>query len=151
MNVTYACPACEVGVRLTFDSKTPALVCPHCGERLAISGDAVAGDSVKRCLSCPSTDLYVRKDFPQRVGMAFVAAGVIGSSIAWYYMDVYWTFGILFATAIADFALYIVVGDALMCYRCQSQYRGVKEMNSHDSFDLEMHERYRQLAAQLEQ
>ncbi len=55
----------------------------------------------------------MRKDFPQRVGVALVAIGVVGSSIAWYHADLAWTFGILFATALADVLLYAVVGNAL--------------------------------------
>ena len=151
MNVTYACPACESGVRQQFDSETRELTCPHCGRRLRVPDDAVDETRIKRCLSCPSADLYLRKDFPQRVGVALVAVGVVGSSIAWYHMHVLWTFGILFATALVDVVLYVLVGDALMCYRCQSEYRGVDGMESHDSFDLETHEKYRQLAARIDQ
>jgi hypothetical protein len=42
-----------------------------------------------------------------------------------------------------------MVGNALMCYRCGAQYRGVAEMESHGQFNLETHEKYRQLAARL--
>jgi hypothetical protein len=59
------------------------------------------------------------------------------------------TFGILFATALADLVLFAVVGSALMCYRCQAQYRGVEQMDVHGSFNLETHERYRQMAARM--
>ena len=106
---------------------------------------------MRRCLVCPSTDLYVRKDFPQRVGVALVGMGIVGSSIAWYYCNLYWTFGILFATALVDVLLYAVVGEALMCYRCDAQYRGVDEIESHGQFDLETHEKYRQLAARMKE
>jgi DNA-directed RNA polymerase subunit RPC12/RpoP len=151
VNVTYACPSCDSGVRLPFDGETSELACPYCHDRVAIPADAVEGMRIRRCLTCPSTDLFVRKDFPQRLGVALVAVGIIGSSIAWYHMDVYWTFGILFATALIDVLLYALVGDALMCYRCQTQYRGVEEMDSHGGFDLETHEKYRQLAARIVQ
>ena len=112
--------------------------------------EAIAGRRIKKCLVCPSTDLYVRKDFPQRLGVALVGVGIVGSSIAWYYMHIYWTFAILFATALADVLLYFIVGEALMCYRCNALYRGAEEMDSHGPFDLETHERYRQLAARME-
>ncbi len=102
-----------------------------------------------RCLVCPSTDLFVRKDFPQRLGVLIVAVGIIGSSIAWHYAHLAWTFGILFATALADLVLFALVGNALMCYRCGAQYRGVEEMDAHGQFNLETHEKYRQLAARL--
>jgi len=151
MNVTYACPACEEGVRSHFDADTPELDCPHCQGKITIAPNAIEGSRVKRCLVCPSTELFIRKDFPQRLGVGLVVVGILGSSIAWYYSDVLWTFGILFATALIDVVLYTMVGDALMCYRCQAQYRSVEEMDSHGQFDLETHEKYRQLAARLEQ
>lgn len=150
VNVTYACPSCEEGVRIHFEADTSALNCPHCQGEIAIAKDAVEGDRVKRCLVCPSTDLFVRKDFPQRLGVGLVVVGIVGSSIYWYHGDVIMTFGILFATALIDVLLYMFVGDALMCYRCQAQYRSVAEMDSHGQFDLETHEKYRQLAARME-
>lgn len=149
MNITYACPACHEGVRAEFDAETRELPCPHCGERIAVGSDAVDDNRIVRCLSCPSTDLYIRKDFPQRVGVTLVILGIVGSSIAWYYSDLYWTFGILFATALIDVLLYTLVGDALMCYRCNAQYRGVKEMDTHGHFDLETHEKHRQMVARM--
>jgi hypothetical protein len=149
LNVTYACPACHEGTQSHFDADTKALKCNCCGQELAVPEDAVEGKRVVRCLVCPSTDLFVRKDFPQRLGVLIVATGIIGSSIAWYHAHLYWTFGILFATALIDVLLYTFVGDALMCYRCQAQYRGVEEMDAHGMFDLETHERHRQLNARL--
>jgi DNA-directed RNA polymerase subunit RPC12/RpoP len=150
VNITYACPSCHAGVRNHFEADAAELVCPHCQSQVTIPGQAIAGHRIQRCLVCPSTDLFVRKDFPQRLGVALVVIGIVGSSIAWGYANLYWTFGILFATALVDVVLYLLVGDALMCYRCQAQYRGVAEMDSHGQFDLETHEKYRQLAARME-
>lgn len=149
MNVTYACPVCHEGTRAEFDSHTHQLTCNACAQELTVPADAVDGSRVRRCLVCPSADLFVRKDFPQRLGVLIVLVGIVGSSIAWYYAQLYWTFGILFVTALVDVLLYTLVGDALMCYRCQAQYRGVAEMDSHGMFDLETHERHRQLSARL--
>ena len=150
MNVTFACPECERPVRTVFDATSKQLVCPACSTSIVIPDGAVEANSVRRCLICPSVDLYVRKDFPQRVGVALVLIGVIGSSIAWGYANVFWTFAILFGTALADLLLFLVVGNALMCYRCQAQYRGIEELKGHGAFDLETHERYRQLKARIE-
>lgn len=147
MHVTYACQACDVAVRHEFDETTASISCPHCQQQINLAVGAVEGRRVRRCLVCPSHDLYMRKDFPQRVGVLLVAIGVIGSSIAWYHANLGWTFGILFATALADLLLYSLVGNALMCYRCGAQYRGVAEMESHGQFNLETHEKYRQVAA----
>jgi hypothetical protein len=149
VNVTYACPHCGATNRAQFTADTREWTCLHCARQLAVPRDAIDGRQVRRCLVCPSTDLYVRKDFPQRLGVALVALGIVGSSIAWYHANLLWTFGILFATALADVLLYAFVGDALMCYRCQALYRDVDRMDAHGGFDLETHEKHRQLAARM--
>jgi DNA-directed RNA polymerase subunit RPC12/RpoP len=149
MHVTYACQTCHSAVRQEFDESTHSLACPQCQQRINLSPQAVEGSRVRRCLVCPSHDLYVRKDFPQRLGVLLVVIGVVGSSIAWYNASLVWTFGILFATALADLLLFALVGNALMCYRCGAQYRGVAEMETHGQFNLDTHERYRQLAARV--
>ena len=122
-------------------------MCSECSQEIAIPIEAIEGNAVRRCLACPSQDLYIRKDFPQRLGVGLVAIGVVGSCVAWYYESLGWTFGVLFATAAIDSLLYWLVGDCLMCYRCGAQYRGVAKMETHGRFDLETHEKYRQLAA----
>ena len=151
MNVTYACPRCAATCRAEFATDTDELLCQQCQSRLAVSEDAIEGRQVRRCLACPSTDLYVRKDFPQRIGVGLVVLGIVGSSIAWYQANLFWTFGILFGTALVDVLLYALVGDALMCYRCDAIYRGVEQMDSHGQFDLETHEKYRQLTARMKE
>jgi hypothetical protein len=151
MNVTYHCPACHrsTGEQLAADSAE--LACPHYYKHIAIPADAIQGNRLNQCLVCPSVDLYARKDFPQRLGVALVIIGFIGSSIAWANYQVFWTFAILFATALIDLLLYIIMGESLTCYRCGAQYRGFDEIELHGGFDLETHERYRQMAARLKE
>jgi hypothetical protein len=149
MNATFSCPGCHEAARQHFESASTGMTCPHCGQQIKFAAGSIEGDRLKRCLVCPSTDLYVRKDFPQRIGVLIVAVGIIGSSIAWSYANLPWTFGILFGTALFDLALFAVVGNALMCYRCGAQYRGTAEMDAHGQFNLETHEKYRQLAARV--
>ena len=131
MQLQYHCPTCHSIADCQLDDSTRVLVCPHCQGQIVVAMGAVTGRRIRKCLVCPSTDLYVRKDFPQRLGVALVGVGILGSSIAWYHMQIYWTFGILFATALADVLLWFVVGEALMCYRCDALYRGAEEMDLH--------------------
>jgi len=151
MNITFACPKCDQASRLEFSDSTESLSCALCQQEIETPAGAIQGEQVTQCLVCPSRDLFMRKDFPQKLGVLLVVIGVVGSSIAWHYARLDWTFGILFATALIDVLLYAMVGDALMCYRCGAQYRGVEEMESHGQFDLETHERYRQMDARLGQ
>ena len=149
MNVTFACPHCETGVRLEVAETQRSITCPHCRQDLAVPANAFEEGQLTRCLVCPSTDLFVRKDFPQRVGVAIVVVGFVASSIAWGYTLPILTFGILFATAFVDVVLYAFVPEALMCYRCGAQYRMAPGLERHGAFNLETHERYRQQTARL--
>ncbi len=103
------------------------------------------------CAVCPSKELFVRKDFPQRLGVSIVILGFVASSIAYSYHLVILSFAILFASALIDVILYFVMGNLLECYRCHAQYRGLSNLTSEHAFDLEIHERYRQEAARLQQ
>ena len=102
MNVTYRCPECEGTVRLRIENHPTHLACSNCGRQIAVPPGAVAGNRIMRCLVCPSTDLFARKDFPQRLGVALVVLGFVGSSIAWANYQVLWSFAILFGTALID-------------------------------------------------
>ena len=67
---------------------------------MPIPADAFVGDRLQRCLICPSHELFIRKDFPQRLGVAIVVLGFIASSIAWAFYYTNLTFVILFPNAI---------------------------------------------------
>jgi hypothetical protein len=144
MNITFTCPHCARDVRLDVPEHGGALVCPECHEPTRLPAGAIEGSRLSRCLVCPSVDLFVRKDFPQRLGVGLVMVGVVGSSICWGFGWPIVTFAILFATALLDVILYMIVPNALMCYRCGAQYRQVVGLDEHGAFDLEVHERHRQ-------
>jgi len=149
MNVTYRCPCCQETSRAPLSAQSTELACSRCGQQIKIPPQSISGKRINRCVVCPSTELYARKDFPQRLGVALVVLGFIGSSIAWANYQVFWTFAILFATTLIDLVLYIVMGESLTCYRCGAQYRGFEDIEMHGGFQLDTHERYRQLAARL--
>lgn len=151
MNVEYRCPDCEATVRAELSPATAALHCSHCQAALAVPADTFDGTRLRRCAVCPSTDLYFRKDFPQRLGVGLVVVGFVASSVAWFFYMIYWAFGILFATALIDVVLYLLMGESLTCYRCGAQYRGDFDAAGHAPFNLETHEKHRQQQARLEQ
>jgi hypothetical protein len=144
MNITFACPECEQTSRLTVEQDALSLVCPRCTARIKLAAGAGAEERLDRCLVCPSRDIYLRKDFPQRLGVLFVGLGFVASSIAWAYSRPILTFAILFATALVDVVLYLLMPSVLMCYHCGAQYRHMPQMEGYGGFDLETHERYRQ-------
>ena len=170
MNVTFACPQCDQTSRQDFGPGVGQVVCSSCQHVIAVSagpggrettraestgqGSTVAGspegaDLISRCLICGCNELYVRKDFSQRLGLAIVVTGILLSSIAWGFHMRYTTYGILFATALIDVVLYFTVNNMLQCYRCRAEYRGLPDLAGREPFNLETHEKFRQQAARL--
>jgi hypothetical protein len=40
--------------------------------------------------------------------------------------------------------MYLLVGDVVVCYRCEAQYRGFAATDAHKPFEIAVGERYRQ-------
>jgi hypothetical protein len=92
----------------------------------------------------------VQKDFPHRLGLAIVFSGIFLSCVAWANFWGPVALGVLMATAVLDLCLYYLVGNALVCYRCLAQYRGIPIGSRHLAFDLAIGERYRQERMRLD-
>jgi len=161
MRITYACPACDATVTHGGAEALRRLDCPQCGAAVEPPADAiawVAADGttaapgagrlrLRRCLVCPGTELFARKDFPQRLGVGIVVAGFVGSCVTWAWRLLVPTFAILFATALLDVILYLLMPECLTCYRCAARYRGDGVADDAGGFDLETHEKHRQQRA----
>ncbi len=91
-------------------------------------------DIVALCRDCGSKDLYLQKDFPRKIAIPIILAGMI---------TVPWTYGIsLLVVALIDFILYRRVAWMTVCYRCHAEYRGFTKNPSHKEFDRHVDELY---------
>jgi hypothetical protein len=131
------------------EAASDAVACPACDWRRPINAGDVVHDVPQQCLVCGCADLWRQKDFPPLLGVAMVGLGIITSSIAVAMMQPVWAIGILMAFALADMALFVVMRDALVCYRCHARYRTSGALDAQPKFDLELNERYRQEATRL--
>lgn len=96
------------------------------------------------CPSCGCRDLFVRKDFPQKLGLAIViVAGitflVLASRPRWFFLGAV----VLVLAAALDAVLYLVVGKVTVCYRCRAEFRDVPVNPDHAGFELATAEKYR--------
>ena len=76
----------------------------------------------------------------------------MASTVFWYYYMPIPAFAVLLSTAALDVALYYLVPDVTICYRCLSQYRGTGTNPEGRilPFDLAIGERYRQERLRVE-
>jgi uncharacterized paraquat-inducible protein A len=149
MNVTFACPECDLTSRHNIEPANEQVICTSCQHVVVSSMPSKPLESIDRCFTCGCDELYVRKDFSQRLGLMIVIAAIVLSSIAWGYHWRYTSYGILFLAALIDVILYFSVGNLLQCYRCRAEYRGLPGLDQGEPFSLETHEKFRQQAARL--
>ncbi len=122
-------------------------LCRHCHRERALAPDAFdSGGGLAKCPACGSTDLYIRKDFPQVMGLAIVTAGFAVSTAFWYDERPLSAYLVLGSSLLLDMVLYRWVPDVAACYRCSSQLRGpgINPDGRRGVFDLAVAERYRQ-------
>lgn len=135
MEIQYRCPSCAEVDCASFAGDE--LVCSKCGDRLPIDDDARpdAQGIIRRCPVCRGDEFYVQRDFNRRVGLALV---VLGALLAWP------TRGLsLVVVVLLDLALYAVVPEIAICYRCEAIFRGAKRNPAHQGFSLATEEKYR--------
>jgi hypothetical protein len=150
MRILYLCPNCQQTNRLTVTETSEKLSCSDCSWTRPLPADPLQRVHPEQCLVCGCRDLWRQKDFPQRLGVAMVAAGGILSTIAYYYHYHLWALGILMVFALIDMILFAVMPDVLVCYRCSSRYRNFDPAGGTPYFNLETNERYRQEAIRLQ-
>lgn len=112
---------------------------------------AISDSSLSSCPLCGSHELYKRKDFPHGFGLAVLTLACVASVFTYGWYEKWLTWAILIGTAAVDGLLYLWVGDAIICYRCQAQYRGINPGDDHKPFELAIAERYRQERLRREQ
>jgi DNA-directed RNA polymerase subunit RPC12/RpoP len=116
--------------------------CPACDHRIVSAG--LSGAGISECLVCGNRELYKKKDFPHGLGMAILVVACVISFITYGWYEKWLTWAILIGTAVFDGLLYLLVGDAAVCYRCHAHYRSIPKASGLAPFDLGTAERYRQ-------
>lgn len=151
MQISFDCPKCLKFSHHEVTSASLKVMCAHCGWTRPIGEGDVKEETPSHCLVCGCNDLWRQKDFSQKLGVAIVALGIVLSTVAMIYVQPEISLGILMAFALADMILYVVMRDCLVCYRCHARYRHIPQPDQVGTFDLEVHERYRQEAIRLKQ
>jgi DNA-directed RNA polymerase subunit RPC12/RpoP len=141
VDVTFACPICNRTARASLPAAD--WQCPACDHRLTLEPRSVDA-GLGACVVCGNPELYKKKDFPHWLGMTILIVACVASIITYGFYEKWLTWAILLGSAAFDGLLYLWVGDAVVCYRCNAHYRGFTSTEAHRPFDLGTAERYRQ-------
>ena len=132
--ISFGCASCKAEV--TAAPGDPA-TCRACGAVTALEvPDALrAGGAVETCPSCGGRNLYVQRDFNQKVGLAVVIVGAALAPFTPFYSS-------LIVAALVDAGLYALLPEITVCYRCHAHFRGFARNPAHEAFDLHLAEQY---------
>jgi hypothetical protein len=122
----------------------PFVSCFLCGEKheLSQSTTSIADHAITTCHLCGGREFFIRKDFPQRLGMAIVVVFGVVASILFYRRSIVACYATLAAAVLIDALIYLFVGRVTVCYRCRAEYRRVAYNPGHGPFDLATSEKY---------
>jgi hypothetical protein len=138
---------CECPARVPLDAAAD-WQCPGCDHRMHIPATESA---LPTCVLCGNHEIYKKKDFPHWLGMSILVGACLASVVTYGLYEKWWTWAILLGSALFDGLLYLSVGDALVCYRCNAHYRGIAPSYHHQPHELIVAERYRQERLRKEQ
>ena len=134
MRIRTQCRACGLPFDARLQRGGPSLPCPNCDQAREVAGDgwSTAQRRVDRCPICGCAHLYRQRDFNRGLGCLLVALGAV---------FVPWTYGLsLVALSLVDLWLYYRLGEAVVCYKCDTVYRDAKPLPRQTEFDLLKHD-----------
>jgi hypothetical protein len=132
--IAFYCSACGAEATSGLDGQG------HCGKcdaatPLALSESIREQRIVDRCPACQGEQLYTQRDFNQKAGLAIVILGGALAPFTPFYSS-------LFVAAAIDAALYALLPEITVCYRCHAHFRGFARNPKHHAFDLHLAEQY---------
>jgi DNA-directed RNA polymerase subunit RPC12/RpoP len=138
--IAFRCPRCGGEATASLDGNGR---CPACETKTALDLSGSVGEDrrIDRCPACGGRQLYVQRDFNQKAGLAVVVAGAVLAPFTPYYSS-------LIVAALIDAALYALLPEITICYRCQAHFRGFARNPAHQAFDLHVAEQYHPVAKQ---
>jgi uncharacterized C2H2 Zn-finger protein len=134
MEVTITCPECGSGIHVLPNVQATQAQCEICQHQVAVKFSAKhETGELCQCPVCERKDFYQQKDFNRKIGVTLFVLAAIASI---------WTYGLSFvALWLVDLVLFKKLGSIVICYKCQTIFRKVKNLNEIRPFDHEMNDR----------
>ena len=134
MEVTITCDDCGSGINIYPDHKAGHAKCDICKNEMKVEfSEKHEKGIIEECPCCQRKDFYQQKDFNRKIGVVlFVIAAILSI----------WTYGIsLIVLYLVDLFLFQKLGNIVICYKCQTIFRKVANLDAINGFDHEMNDR----------
>jgi hypothetical protein len=140
LKITLTCPECESGVNVAPTKNANTAKCDICSHEIPVHFKEEHFKSVvNECPCCERRDFYKQKDFNRKIGVIlFVVASVI------YLFTFDYTYGVpvsLIVLWLIDLLLFKKISPVVFCYKCQTIFRKVANVDAIYDFNHEMNDR----------
>ncbi len=120
-----------------------SFACPRCDRPYEVHQTQAlrGGEALRECSMCGGSECFIRKNFPQKIGLLIV---VIAAAISVFSLqrNPALAYGVLAASVLIDLIIYFLIGTVTVCYRCRTEYWGLTRNNEHGWFDLATSDKY---------
>lgn len=146
MQIRYHCPQDKCVAIIEYEPLEAcegSITCPRCHQPhpVRVNETIRSQNMVDCCAICGGRELFVRKDFPQRLGLGVVI--VFGlAAVYCFTISPLLAWSVLVAAALIDLIVYVCVGRVTTCYSCRAEYRKCRLNAAHEGFDLGTSEKY---------
>lgn len=142
MEVTLTCPECGSGIHVLPTKEAKLAKCEVCNheEPVNFDDDHIKGELV-HCPSCHRKDFYSQKDFNRKLGVMLFALAAILS--IWIFLSPYAPYAVapFLVLYLFDFILFKILKPVAICYKCDTIFRKVSNIDKIRGFDHEMNDR----------
>lgn len=142
MEITLTCKECGSAVSFHPDKEVKEVECQicHTNAQVHMSEEHEQG-VLKVCPCCERKDFYKQKDFNRKIGvMLFVIAALLTLYMATTQYAPY-SVAPFIVLYLFDFVLFKRLPPVVICYKCQTIFRKVSNINEIYDFNHEMNDR----------
>jgi len=134
MTATITCPECESAIAVYPSLEAKVAKCDICHHEVDVHfNNEHMQNKLESCPCCSRKDFYKQKDFNRKIGVILFVIAAIASI---------WTYGIsLIALWVVDFFLFSKLPLIVICYKCATIFRDVKNIDEIYDFNHEMNDR----------
>ncbi|MBI4229747.1 MAG: hypothetical protein HY608_02815 [Planctomycetes bacterium] len=130
------CRRCDAMVRLSPASVPEEVPCPACASPLAVAWPSDAGRSgIEACVLCGFRRFFSQRDFNRGAGLWLVVAAILASAVLFAKGPPLAWLSVLGAFAVVDGLLLRLLPEVVVCYVCQSVYRGFPRRADQEAYD----------------
>ncbi|MBC7712336.1 MAG: hypothetical protein H7177_03300 [Rhizobacter sp.] len=143
MTVQFTCKQCGSGIHVYPEVNAHTIECDVCQTKQEVKFDHNHEESIlKDCPGCARKDFYSQKDFNRKLGvMLFVLAAIISTVMLYFGVNPLWYLSSFIFLYALDFILFRRLNVIAICYKCQTIFRHVKNIEEIPGFNHEMNDR----------